>query len=325
MPAIPFAFNGDTITVFLKGAPHPVDASHPNFNTVLQELQNKTEDEDALLKLVSVRTFMQGLKIGNVRVGTDAVYYKDQIVHSHLTSRILDIVSKGLDPAPWCLFLDNLMLNPSKVAVDELYLWLEKSRMPITNDGHFLAYKKVRDDYGSYYDNGQTANALHTYIEMARNQVDDRRQNTCSQGLHFCSWDYLPHYQGGQGRVLVVKINPGDVVSIPSDYDNAKGRAWRYYIFDEVAEEAARFAFEGASVVRANEESWLNSESDYDASNDAHETEADDEARTAWRIAVDSGETDLGLDEWNEAREDWKFEVKEGDTSLSFADWLDNQ
>ena len=60
---------------------------------------------------------------------------------------------------------------------------------------------------------------------MPRNAVDDRRHNTCSTGLHFCSWAYLPHYHGAQGRVLVLKIDPANVVSIPSDYANAKGRA----------------------------------------------------------------------------------------------------
>jgi hypothetical protein len=31
----------------------------------------------------------------------------------------------------------------------------------------------------------------------------------------------------------LVKIDPADVVSIPSDYDNAKGRAWRYEVMGE--------------------------------------------------------------------------------------------
>jgi hypothetical protein len=32
----------------------------------------------------------------------------------------------------------------------------------------------------------------------------------------------------------VVKINPADVVAIPSDYANAKGRAWTYEVVDEI-------------------------------------------------------------------------------------------
>jgi hypothetical protein len=34
---------------------------------------------------------------------------------------------------------------------------------------------------------------------------------------------------------MIVKINPADVVSIPSDYDNTKGRTWRYEVVGEIA------------------------------------------------------------------------------------------
>jgi hypothetical protein len=70
---------------------------------------------------------------------------------------------------------------------------------------------------------------------MERNQVDDDKDRTCSTGLHFCSQDYLPSFGSAQGnRVVIVKINPADVVSIPSDYNNAKGRACRYEVVGEI-------------------------------------------------------------------------------------------
>jgi hypothetical protein len=52
--------------------------------------------------------------------------------------------------------------------------------------------------------------------------------------LHFCSQEYLPHFGGSDSRVVIVKINPRDVVSIPTDYNNAKGRACRYEVIGEV-------------------------------------------------------------------------------------------
>jgi hypothetical protein len=70
-------------------------------------------------------------------------------------------------------------------------------------------------------------------VEQKRNEVDDIRDNVCSNGLHFCSMSYLPHYMGGNGRVVIVKINPADVVSIPSDYNNAKGRCCKYVVVGE--------------------------------------------------------------------------------------------
>jgi hypothetical protein len=157
-------------------------------------------------------------------------------------------------------FMDNLMLNPSKRAVDELYGFLEKHGNPITPDGKFLAYKKVRSDYKDVH-SGTTLNKPAelldgndhvkmsfpmgqkgevtvavvngvTVVSMPRNEVDDDKDRTCSYGLHFCAKDYLGHF-GGE-RVVIVKIDPADVVSIPADYNDAKGRACKYEVVGEI-------------------------------------------------------------------------------------------
>jgi hypothetical protein len=78
-------------------------------------------------------------------------------------------------------------------------------------------------------------------VEMERNKVDDNKDQTCSTGLHFCGLSYLGHFGGSDSRIVIVKINPRDVVSIPSDYNGAKGRACRYEVIGEMgvsAEEA---------------------------------------------------------------------------------------
>jgi hypothetical protein len=69
---------------------------------------------------------------------------------------------------------------------------------------------------------------------MERNMVDDNRNNTCSSGLHFCSHSYLASFSGE--RTVIVKIDPADVVSIPSDYNDAKGRTCRYTVIGEVGQ-----------------------------------------------------------------------------------------
>ena len=76
-------------------------------------------------------------------------------------------------------------------------------------------------------------------VEMARNEVDDNMHNTCSTGLHFCSKEYLDHFgkvRDGKkkDRVVILKINPADVVSIPADYNSTKGRACRYEVIGEL-------------------------------------------------------------------------------------------
>jgi hypothetical protein len=144
---------------------------------------------------------------------------------------MIAMLQEGFPIEPMVTFMENLMSNPSRQAVQELYGFLEKNNLPITPDGHFLAYKKVRDDYLDCH-SGTMDNSVGKIVEMERNEVDDNRNNTCSAGLHFCGHSYLAHFSGA--RTVIVKINPRDVVSIPSDYNDAKGRACRYEVVGEV-------------------------------------------------------------------------------------------
>jgi hypothetical protein len=70
---------------------------------------------------------------------------------------------------------------------------------------------------------------------MERMNVDDDPNHTCSAGLHFCAYSYLSSYgSSGNDKVMLVKVNPADVVSIPTDYNNAKARCCRYEVVQEI-------------------------------------------------------------------------------------------
>jgi len=161
------------------------------------------------------------------------LFWKGKEMHNALTTRMVAMLQDEFPIEPLVNFMENLMSNPSKRAVDELYGFLEKNSLPITPDGHFLAYKKVKQDYTDCH-SGTMDNSVGKIVEMERNEVDDNKEVTCSTGLHFCSQEYLPHFGGSTSRVVIVKINPRDVVSIPVDYHNAKGRACRYEVIGEV-------------------------------------------------------------------------------------------
>jgi translation initiation factor IF-1 len=144
-------------------------------------------------------------------------------------------------------FLTNLMENPSHTSVQELYSFLEENTMPITPDGHFLAYKKVRYLSEDKVENGVQLKEgdmvdIHSgtfrnnpgdVVEMPRNLVNDNRADTCSHGLHFARLSYMPKFGNAGDPIVLVKINPRDVVSIPSDYNNAKGRCCRYEVISK--------------------------------------------------------------------------------------------
>jgi hypothetical protein len=101
--------------------------------------------------------------------------------------------------------------------------------MPITEDGRFLAYKWVRSNYFDCH-TGTFNNSVGKVCKMPRNKVNDDRTQTCSDGLHVCTHAYTKFGE----RLMVVAVNPRDVVSVPNDYDNAKMRVCEYEVMYEV-------------------------------------------------------------------------------------------
>lgn len=216
--------------------------TNPSFENALTAIREK--DIDALrqaCKPIEVVRSTEMFRTGNITVEDNAVMRNGQPIHSALADRILEFAQTGYPFEPLVAFMDRLYQNPSKIAVDELFLFLDSSvtPAPIMEDGRFLAYKKVRWNYFDIYSN-TTDYSLGNIVEMPRNEVDDDRNNTCSAGLHFCSMSYLSSFGSsnyGDTRIVIVAIDPADVVSIPSDYDNAKGRAWKMEVIGELSRE----------------------------------------------------------------------------------------
>lgn len=242
---IPYIISGQALTFYVDSVPFQVNRSGPFWTAIVDELSNPDPDLETLKSLaspfdslneqISAMVEVNLLPRGIVGATRHGITYNGEILHNALSDRMLEILSLGLDIAPWIRFMENLYQNPAEHARQELYLWMEKSDLPITSDGCFLAYKRVASDYYDLYSH-TVYNGVGTVVEMpgGRQDVDPERDHLCSRGLHFCSKDYLPSYRSGNGVILVVKINPSDVVSIPSDYNNTKGRTWKYEVVDEL-------------------------------------------------------------------------------------------
>jgi hypothetical protein len=229
-----------TIHILLDGKVHPISNTHINYKAILEAIRSGASD-DTLRPLINIPSFLAKVTAGRVQVGDNAVLFDGKEVVGVIADRLIEMLSAGFDVMPLARFLDRVMSNPIKSARDELYIWLEQSKMPITSDGCFIAYKKVNDDYKSYYDS-YTDNSVGAVLP--RIEADTDRSRTCSNGYHFCSQEYLPSYYGSQGKVVLVKIAPEEVRAIPNDYNNSKGRAATYTVVGELAEEDAQFAFD---------------------------------------------------------------------------------
>lgn len=202
----------------------------------LDLLTSETHDEalvERLNLLLNPASALAEVDDDRVTVEGRTVLFDGEGVPSALTRKLLTVAREGLDLKPWKRFVVRLFSNPNRAAQAELNEFLEAGNLPITEDGCFLAYKRVRHDYSDCH-SGKFDNSVGQVVEMPRSDVDGDRTRTCSQGLHFCSQDYLKHFFGGSGRIVVVKVDPADVVSIPIDYNYTKGRTWRYEVVGEV-------------------------------------------------------------------------------------------
>jgi hypothetical protein len=227
-----FIISGDmNITLILEGQTHSIGTSHANHGRILEAL--KAGDWDALPTLVSLPKTLAAVSSGQVTVNEfGEVAYGGEPVHNTVAKRITLFFQNGLDFMPLVKFLENLMNNPSRRAVEELYGFLENEGMPITEDGCFVGYKAVREDYLDIH-SGSFSNKPGDVHVMPRNLVDDDARKSCSNGFHIGSQQYAVSFGGSQGRIMLVKVNPADAVSVP--YDGCeKLRACRYEVIQEV-------------------------------------------------------------------------------------------
>lgn len=195
----------------------------------------------ALQPTLSLDKFSQGkLQIDPKERKVFYVADEDTVPHlvdNSLTTRVIDMVRAGDTGVNTLLnFLEKLMENPSRRAVNELYGFLQANDIEIAEDGDFYAWKKVRDDYFDIH-SGTIDNSPGTNPRVARNMVDEDSNRTCSYGLHVCSKSYLPHFGScANDRILKVKVDPKDVVAVPADYNNAKMRTAGYVVVEDVTD-----------------------------------------------------------------------------------------
>ena len=229
-----------TITLITKNGPSVVGKTHPNFYKIKKALilKNFLEVESLLDVKTGFHTFSNGL----IKIEGDNLMYNGSIVHNVLTQRIIEMIHNNDKVEPIINFLVNLMDNPSEGSVDQMYTFLEHKNLPITEDGCFLAYKAINRDYTDKY-TGTISNKVGDKVKMPYNEVTADPKCGCSRGLHCGSIEYVRQYgefkldEDGKSvgdRLVTVKVNPSDVVSVPEDAEHQKVRVYRYVVHEEI-------------------------------------------------------------------------------------------
>lgn len=219
--SITISFDGDTKTVMKES---------PNYDKLLLALREERWDD--IPGLLTPETAVSHMSHGDMRVENGQVFVKaadgDFAVPSGLNTTILFYIENSLPFEPLVKFAINLSQNPSYRSVQQLFTFLEKNNFTITEDGKFIAYKSVRNDFMDVH-SGKYDNSIGNVVSMPRNQVNEDPEQTCSYGLHVANYDYAHSIYAGPVTVFV-EVNPKDVVAVPVDYNNAKMRVCEYKV-----------------------------------------------------------------------------------------------
>lgn len=226
----------DAVAYLSSGRPEDLDA-----DTVRALVDPRTSVESYITR-VSDRVSFRGSEL----------LFDGDPVNNSLARTIIRLASEDEsgDPAKLIKFLENLMNNPSEHSREQLYDWIAPRDITITQDGHFLAYKGLREDFTSrnagpgivnnveYTGNTHLDNTPGNVVEFSRSRVVANSSIGCAVGLHAGTHEYASRF--ARGKLVLVKINPRDVVSVPTDCDAQKLRVCRYEVLEEVQEKVDR-------------------------------------------------------------------------------------
>lgn len=238
--------NANAIILLLStGEKIRVEKTDKNYAKILKTFELPKDEQESTVKEI-INPISKISAKGFVINGDDVTYQGESLPHA-LKTKVISIVRDGLPIEHFEKFWEKLRENPSAQSVAELTDFLSYKELPITEDGDLIAYKGVQNNYysstgnkdtrvlrGIVNDSGQIYNGVGEVIEVARNCVDDDRTNECSFGLHCGSLDYA---RGFASRLVLVKVNPKDVVSVPKDYSFQKCRVSKYEVVSDFVEE----------------------------------------------------------------------------------------
>jgi len=211
--------------IFDEGHPINIARDDARFDEVLHVI--RSEQFGRLACLSDRSSHIREYTKGKFHVKDGVIIVDGDFLPEALSDKLLALIDTGEDTTPLERFWQNLKKNPSRDSRHDLFEFLRANKIPITPNGCFIAYKKVRKDYTDCH-TGKISNKPGQIVKMPRHQVDADRNRTCSSGLHVAAFAYANNFSSG--HLLEIEINPRDVVAVPPDYNQQKMRVCRYRV-----------------------------------------------------------------------------------------------
>ena len=203
----------------------------------LKSILANGSDEEVIEEFVDIKAQIELFSNKNFYIKDERLYLKgdDTPLPELLGEKLLSLKREDEDFMPLIRFWKNLKQNPSEESVEQAYGFIRHNNIPITETGHIVVEKGVRQKQGApageFVDcyTGKVDNSIGMEVYMDRDDVDSDPEVTCSHGLHVGAPKYVRDWYNNN-VIVVCTVNPRDIVSVPVDYNNTKMRVCRYNV-----------------------------------------------------------------------------------------------
>jgi hypothetical protein len=206
-------------------------SGHPSYIKILDAVRNGRFVN--IERLFELKKTIEKCFDVTVKNGSQ-VFYKNKQLNNVLTDKILNAFRNNLPYKPYIKFLNNLMQNPSEYCREQLFSYVERYGLPIDSNGMTYAWKSVNSKMRDKYTN-KISYAPGKTVEMKRENCNQNPQLGCEAGLHTGASSYVLEYgSDSTDRFVLIKFNPKDVISCPTDCQWQKLRVCRLKVVREV-------------------------------------------------------------------------------------------
>lgn len=133
-------------------------------------------------------------------------------------------------------------------SAEDLMAFIERSELPLTNDGLIIGYKKVNQKAnGVFVDvhSGKVEQRVGSHVWMDVDAVDPNRNQSCSHGLHVANLGYLNGFGGS--HTLIVLVDPANFIAVPHGETN-KARVCGYDVIGVMTARGHQMVSSGSYV-----------------------------------------------------------------------------
>lgn len=284
-------YDEDLNVVISDGTVHTnidVYSNHHNYKPIVDALINN--DADKFLEYYKGKAYqpqdeypeLQDCYEDDLVITNGKIFYRGKEVDEAVCKYVAKLQSMNADITGMKKYIGRMYNNVSEEARDQQFRFINLHHLVVDPEGYIIAYKAVKNNYMDKH-SGTISYEVGNIVKMKRSEVDDDTKTGCSKGLHAGSLKYVYSYGSSDDRIIIVRIDPADVVCIPKDCNFQKMRCCRLQVLGDYQGELYKPAYTSNNVNEMYSQNGINNTTiddkiDWEEVERLHESNMDDEA-----------------------------------------------